>query len=83
LLPILPPSSDRAELLAIPSRSREPSARQINRRTCRIFAESTLSDERAKDIYAYIRTFKSNAPELKEIPMLNAIVEAASKPAKK
>jgi mono/diheme cytochrome c family protein len=47
------------------------------------FAESTLSDEKAKDIYAYIRTFKSNAPELKDIPTLNAIVEAASKPAKK
>ena len=46
------------------------------------FAESTLSDEKAKDIYAYIRTFKSNAPELKDIPTLNAIVDAASKPAK-
>jgi mono/diheme cytochrome c family protein len=46
------------------------------------FAENTLSDEKAKDIYAYIRTFKSNAPELKDIPTLNAIVEAASKPAK-
>jgi mono/diheme cytochrome c family protein len=47
------------------------------------FAESTLSDRQAKDIYAYIRTFKSNAPPLKEIPTLNAIIEAASKPAKK
>lgn len=47
------------------------------------FAESTLPDEKAKDIYAYIRTFKSNAPELKDIPTLNAIVEAAEKPAKK
>ena len=46
------------------------------------FAESTLSDKQAKDIYAYIRTFKSTAPELKDIPTLNAIVEAASKPAK-
>ena len=47
------------------------------------FAESTLSDKHAKDIYAYIRTFKSTAPELKDIPTLNAIVEAASKPAGK
>ncbi len=47
------------------------------------FAESSLSDAQAKNIYAYIRSFKSNAPELKDIPALNAIVEAASKPAKK
>ena len=46
------------------------------------FAESTLSDKQAKDIYAYIRTFKSTAPDLKDIPTLNAIIEAASKPAK-
>ena len=41
------------------------------------FSESALSDKQAKDIYAYIRTFKSSAPELKDIPTLNAIVEAA------
>ena len=41
-----------------------------------------MSDKRAKDIYAYIRTFKSNAPPLKDIPTLNAIVDAACKPAK-
>lgn len=41
------------------------------------FAESTLSDKQAKDVYAYIRTFKSTAPELKDIPTLNAIVDAA------
>jgi len=46
------------------------------------FAESALSDKQAKDIYAYIRTFKSSAPELKDIPTLNAIVDAA-KQAKK
>jgi hypothetical protein len=37
----------------------------------------------AKDIYAYIRTFKSNAPELKDIPTLNAIVASANRPYKK
>jgi mono/diheme cytochrome c family protein len=47
------------------------------------FAESTMSDKQAKDIYAYIRTFKSTAPELKDIPTLNAIIEAASKPVEK
>src|SRR5580692_11154272 len=41
------------------------------------FSEATLSDKQAKDIYAYIRTFKSTAPELKDIPTLNAIVDAA------
>jgi mono/diheme cytochrome c family protein len=41
------------------------------------FSEATLSDKQAKDIYAYIRTFKSTAPELKDIPVLNAIVDAA------
>jgi mono/diheme cytochrome c family protein len=43
------------------------------------FAEGELSDKQAKDIYAYIRTFKSTAPELKDIPTLNTIVEAAKK----
>jgi mono/diheme cytochrome c family protein len=41
------------------------------------FGESSLSDKQAKDIYAYIRTFKSSAPDLKDIPVLNAIVNAA------
>ena len=46
------------------------------------FAENTLSDKQAKDIYAYIRTFKSNAPPLQSISTLNEIVKAASKPYK-
>jgi len=46
------------------------------------YAENTLSDAQAKDIYAYIRTFKSHAPELKDIPTLTQIVGAASKPYK-
>ena len=41
------------------------------------FSQSSLPDKQAKDIYAYIRTFKSSAPELNEIPTLNAIVDAA------
>ena len=41
------------------------------------FSEASLSDKHAKDLYAYIRTFKSSAPELKDIPTLNAIVDAA------
>ena len=46
------------------------------------YPENTLSDARAKDIYAFIRTFKSNPPDLKDIPALNQIVSAASKPYK-
>lgn len=40
------------------------------------FSADVLSDKNAKDIYAYIRTFKSSAPTAKD-PTLNAIVEAA------
>src|SRR2546422_6502186 len=46
------------------------------------FAENTLSDRQAKDIYAYIRTFQSNAPPLDNIPVLNEIVKAATRPYK-
>jgi mono/diheme cytochrome c family protein len=46
------------------------------------FAENTLSDKQAKDIYAYIRTFKSNAPPLQNISTLNEIVKSASRPYK-
>lgn len=41
------------------------------------FGEKSMSDKQAKDIYAYIRTFKSTAPPLKDIATLNAIVDAA------
>ena len=43
------------------------------------FGEGSLSDKQAKDIYAYIRTFKSSAPDLKDIPALNAIIEASKR----
>jgi mono/diheme cytochrome c family protein len=41
------------------------------------FAEESLPDKQAKDIYAYIRTFKSSAADVKDIPALTAIIEAA------
>lgn len=41
------------------------------------FSEKSMSDKQAKDIYAYIRTFRSTAPPLKDIATLNAIVNAA------
>jgi mono/diheme cytochrome c family protein len=46
------------------------------------FPANTLTDVQAKDIYAYIRTFKSNSPEVKDIPTLNSIISAASRPYK-
>ena len=44
------------------------------------YPENSLSDEAAKDLYAYIRTFKDNAPPLEDIPTLNAIIESSSRP---
>jgi len=41
------------------------------------FSVEVLPDKKAKDIYAYIRTFKSSAPDVKDIPALSAIVNAA------
>ena len=46
------------------------------------FAENTLSDKQAKDIYAYIRTFKNVQPDVKNIPLLNQMVEDAARPSK-
>jgi mono/diheme cytochrome c family protein len=42
------------------------------------FSASTLSDAQAKDIYAYIRTFRSHAPvNVEDIPVFNQILDAA------
>ena len=43
------------------------------------FGESSLSDKQARDLYAYIRIFKSTAPDLKDIPALTSIVAASKK----
>jgi mono/diheme cytochrome c family protein len=45
------------------------------------YARETLSDPQAKDIYAYIRTFKATAPTADKIPTMNAILSAAQKAA--
>jgi mono/diheme cytochrome c family protein len=42
------------------------------------YAERTMSDAQAKDIYAYIRTFRSHAPPLERIEVMKRILEAAS-----
>ena len=46
------------------------------------FGEASLPDYQARDIYAYIRTFKSRAPETKNTPALNAIIETAKQQTK-
>ena len=42
------------------------------------FSQNSMSDKQVKDIYAYIRTFKSSAPpDVKDAAALNDIVQAA------
>jgi mono/diheme cytochrome c family protein len=42
----------------------------------------SLSDAQARDIYAYIRSFKSAPPPIEKIPVMNQILAAARKPYK-
>jgi cytochrome c553 len=51
-----------------------PSTRMPN------FSAAALSDADARDIFAYIRTFKLDAPNVEDVPTLQRILEAASRP---
>ena len=44
------------------------------------YSARSLSDAQARDIYAYIQTFKSNAPGAGDIPAFKQILSAAQKP---
>jgi len=46
------------------------------------YAAETLTDTQAKDIYAYIRSFKSNAPPVDQIATFKQILAGAQKPYK-
>jgi mono/diheme cytochrome c family protein len=46
------------------------------------YSAESLSDAQARDIYAYIRGFRSNAPPLEKIPTMNQILVGAQKPYK-
>ena len=46
------------------------------------YSAATLPDAQAKDIYAYIRTFKSHAPPVDQIPVFGQILTEAQKPYK-
>ena len=41
-----------------------------------------LSDRQAKDIYAFVRSLKLNAPAIEDVPTLKKIVESAERPYK-
>ena len=46
------------------------------------FPASAVSDAQARDIYAYIKTFKLDSPDVKDIPAYAAILASAAKPYK-
>lgn len=46
------------------------------------YSATTLTDVQAKDIYAYIRRFKSDPPEVNDIAAFKQILSAAQKPYK-
>ena len=41
------------------------------------YAASTLSDEQALDIYAYIKSLKDESPEVEDNPVMQEMLEAA------
>jgi len=47
------------------------------------YSAATLTDAQAKDIYAYVRAFKSHAPAIDQIPVFNQILTEAKKPYKR
>ena len=51
-----------------------PSTRMPN------YPASALTDAQVRDIYAYVRLLKADAPAVKDVPALRAILEAASRP---
>ena len=51
-----------------------PSTRMPN------YPESALTDTEARDIYAFVRSFRLNAPDVEDIPTLQSIIESASRP---
>jgi mono/diheme cytochrome c family protein len=51
-----------------------PSSRMPN------YPATALSDTQVRDIYAYVRTFRPDAPAVKDVPTLKAILESASRP---
>jgi mono/diheme cytochrome c family protein len=51
-----------------------PSTRMPN------YAAGALGDAEVRDIYAYVRSLRLDAPQVKDVPTLRAILESASRP---
>ena len=51
-----------------------PSTRMPN------YPANSLSDAQARDIYAYIRSFRLDSPDLEDVPALEKILESAERP---
>ena len=46
------------------------------------YSAQSLPDAQAKDLYAYIKTFRSHAPPVNQIPVFDQILREAQKPYK-
>jgi mono/diheme cytochrome c family protein len=51
-----------------------PSTRMPN------YPKEALSDSDARDIFAYVRTFRLDAPDVDDVPVFRKILESASRP---
>lgn len=51
-----------------------PSTRMPN------YPESEISDRDARDLYAFIRSFRLNSPDVEDVPTLQKILESAERP---
>jgi mono/diheme cytochrome c family protein len=51
-----------------------PSTRMPN------YPDSALDDTAARDVFAYVRTFRLDRPETEDVPALRAILESAERP---
>ncbi len=58
-------------------RARADQNPQFPTQTMPNYAASSLSDDDARDIYAFIRTLKDDPPEVDDIPALKGILEDA------
>ncbi len=44
------------------------------------YSESALNNDEAREIFAYISSFELNAPDVDDIPALQAVLESAGRP---
>jgi len=80
LVPDWPPTLATEEIFIRFLRGRATISPELPSTSMPSYAERTLSDAQAKDIYAFIRTFRRHAPPLEEIDVLQRILEEAQEP---